>query len=81
MTDTRTFKTVFFFANGNLAVFDRAGEQIPEEQINLFYQHLAHLRDRGLLADDTEILLYGEAMPFGEFRSRLDPEQDPGMLL
>jgi len=29
-------KTVYVFKNGNVAVFNEKGEQIPELQINLF---------------------------------------------
>ncbi len=41
-------KTVLFFHNGNTAVFDRHGEQIPELQKSWFLMFVRFLKENGI---------------------------------
>ena len=53
-------KTIFFFSNGNTAVCDDAGQQMPQFQSSWMMESVgAMLRDGAEIDDNCEILLPG----------------------
>ncbi len=66
---------LYYFANGNVAACDEAGEQMPAEQGNVFDRDMRRLHAAGLLDADTLVFLpheprVGEGHPGREFIER-----------
>lgn len=66
-------KTLFFFSNGNTAVFD-GNEQIPELQVSWFRLAIEWMRKQGVDVEHCEIML-----PAGDAEIIPLPEHEAGM--
>jgi len=55
----RMIKTVFLFANGNVACCDEHGQQVPEENNSAWFHVLQDKLDRGVISEDTELYMAG----------------------
>jgi hypothetical protein len=67
--------TVFYFQNGDIGAFDERGRQVASEQGNAFLCDLADKLQRGIIADQTRVLIQGvnDATDTGETVAELRP--------
>jgi hypothetical protein len=54
---TKKIVSILLFSNGNIAVFDQNGQQVPKLQKNPICERIKKSRKLGYNVDDAEILL------------------------